>query len=174
MQPFSRSYPQQKPQHELDALITKIMLLSETLGKPITREQAIEQYKDGVAGDWFKNDTYTAIIRKAEMNPNLVSDGGFPDMLWLSIKRNDRECIHDWRDLQTIKNMLIGEENEAVEIYPAESRLVDTANQYHLWVFVDATIRFPFGFHDGRLVNDTFSIDGAKQRKFSTHENKVE
>jgi len=30
--------------------------------------------------------------------------------------------------------MIVGEEHEAFEVYPAESRLVDTANQYHLWV----------------------------------------
>jgi hypothetical protein len=37
--------------------------------------------------------------------------------------------VHDWRDLQRIKNQLVGPECEAVELYPAESRKVDTANQ---------------------------------------------
>lgn len=52
----------------------------------------------------------------------------------LSIKRNDRESVHDWRDLQELKNAICGPEREAVEIYPAESRRVDMRNQYHLWV----------------------------------------
>ena len=52
---------------------------------------------------------------------------------YLSIKRLDREPIGDWRAMQKIKNAIVGAEWEAVEIYPAESRLVDTANQYHLF-----------------------------------------
>ena len=52
------------------------------------------------------------------------------DMFWLSIKRRDRAPVHDWRELQQIKNMIVGDEHEGFEVYPAESRLVDTANQY--------------------------------------------
>jgi hypothetical protein len=69
----------------------------------------------------------------------------------LSIKDHDRSARHDWRDLQRIKNELVGPEFEAIEIYPAESRLVDTANQYHLFVF--RTWRPPQGFQN-RLVAD--------------------
>lgn len=69
----------------------------------------------------------------------------------LSIKDHDRSTRHDWRDFQRIKNELVGPEFEAIEIYPAESRLVDTANQYHLYVF--ATWRPPQGF-GSRLVAD--------------------
>lgn len=65
--------------------------------------------------------------------------------VWLSIKRIDQEVIHSWRDLQRIKNELIGPEFDALEIYPAEDKLVDQANQYHLWVFTDGR-RLPFGF----------------------------
>lgn len=71
---------------------------------------------------------------------------GWPKMIHLSIKRRDKEVIHDWRDLQRIKNELIGPEHEAVELYPAESRLVDAANQYHLWVLAEPGVRFPFGW----------------------------
>lgn len=56
-------------------------------------------------------------------------------VIHLSIKRRDRHPIHDWRHLQRIKNELVGTEYDAVELYPAERRKVDTANQYHLWVF---------------------------------------
>jgi len=71
---------------------------------------------------------------------------GWPPMVHLSIKRRDKKQIHDWRIFQQIKNMLVGTENEAVELYPAESRLVDTANQYHLWALADPAARFPFGY----------------------------
>jgi len=83
-------------------------------------------------------------------------------MLQLSVKRRDKEVIRDWRDLQRIKNEVCGQECEAVELYPAESRLVDTANQFHIWVLPEG-LRFPFGFTDGRLVSERSSL-GARQR----------
>ena len=80
----------------------------------------------------------------------------------LSIKRRDRGAIHDWRDLQRIKNEIVGPEAEAVELYPAESRLLDAANQYHLWCVVGK--KFPFGFHT-RTVSEA-SVGGSVQRKW--------
>lgn len=102
----------------------------------------------------YRNDTYQVVVSEisCEWGP----------MVHLSIKRNDREPIHDWRDLQEIKNQLCGDECEAIELYPAESRRVDTANQYHLWVIKEAGCRFPFGFED-RLVTED-SIANSKQR----------
>lgn len=82
---------------------------------------------------------------------------------WLSIKTRDKAPVHDWRDFQRIKNELIGPEAEGVELYPAESRLVDTSNQYHLWVF-DPPFRFPFGYMDRFIVKE--SGNGAVQRPF--------
>jgi hypothetical protein len=85
-------------------------------------------------------------------------------IIHLSIKRIDRDPIHDWRDLQEIKNALVGPENEAIEIYPAESRLVDSANQYHLWVFANPETRIPVGWNE-RYVTDTY-VPNTKQRAF--------
>ena len=91
--------------------------------------------------------------------------------VWLSIKLLDKSAGRDWRDFQRIKNELVGEEVEAVELYPAESRLVDGANQYHVYCFPEIG-RFPFGF-TSRLVNDgddqRSTADGKKfsrQRSF--------
>jgi hypothetical protein len=78
-------------------------------------------------------------------------DATLGDYLHLSIKDLGRSARHDWRDLQRIKNELVGPEFEAIELYPAESRLVDTANQFHLFVF--HTWRPPVGFQT-RLVAD--------------------
>jgi hypothetical protein len=89
---------------------------------------------------------------------------GWPcDMIHLSIKRIDKHPVHDWRHFQWIKNELVGEEHEAIEIYPAESRLVDTSNQYHLWVFADPGVKLPIGFNGGRLIWEG-SQNGSKQR----------
>ena len=91
---------------------------------------------------------------------------GFPkengEVVWLSIKRLDKDPIHDWRDLQRIKNEVMGEEAEAIEIYPAESRKMDVANQYHLFAF---TTQILIGFL-GRAVGSSAKAEqvGAKQR----------
>jgi hypothetical protein len=88
-------------------------------------------------------------------------------IMHLSIKRLSRDVIHDWRDLQQIKNMLAGPEYEAIEMYPAESRKVDSANQYHLWVLMNDGIKerpmFPVGWTKS-LVTDV-SINNSRNRK---------
>ena len=75
----------------------------------------------------------------------------------LSIKRIDQEPVHDWRDLQRIKNELIGPDCEAIELYPAEDRRVDTANQYHLWGLADPDYRFPVGFSERKTSTGSAS-----------------
>ncbi len=79
----------------------------------------------------------------------------------LSIKRNDGAAIRDWRHFQRIKNELCGPEREGVEIFPAESRLVDGANQWHVWV-LPVGARVPFGF-GSRLVSG--NQDGGVQQR---------
>lgn len=85
-------------------------------------------------------------------------------MVHLSIKRIDRQPCHDWRDLQAIKNQLVGDECEGAELYPAESRRVDSANQYHIWCVKDPTFRFPFGYNV-RAVDDQTSVGKSVNRK---------
>ncbi len=63
----------------------------------------------------------------------------------LSIHDHKRSHHRDWRHYQRIKNEVAGAEREAVEIYPAESRLVDSANEFHLWVMPEGEA-VPFGF----------------------------
>ena len=86
------------------------------------------------------------------------------EFAWLSFKRIDRKPVKDWRHVQNIKNDILGPECEAVEIYPAESRLTDTANQYHLWGFTDPEFRFPWGFTSRQVFDDVGGIPGAVQR----------
>lgn len=120
------------------------------------REHAVAFVREQSDGLVFVNDEFQVVIREA----NIAQ--GWPRMLHLSIKRIDREIIHEWRKLQQIKNELVGEEHEAVELYPAESRLVDAANQYHLWVLADPKQMFPFGFTT-RAVGEG-SLGKSKQR----------
>ncbi len=86
-------------------------------------------------------------------------------IIHLSIRSLANDARHDWRDFQKIKNELAGVEWEGVELYPAESRLVDGVNQFHLWCF---PTRLPFGF-TGRYVSDEPALRGGKQRPFAPH-----
>lgn len=63
---------------------------------------------------------------------------------YITGKRHDRAPARDWRHLQAIKNEVRGAEIEAVELFPAESRLVDEANQFHLWALPPGE-SWPFG-----------------------------
>jgi hypothetical protein len=106
----------------------------------------------------YMNNRYQVFVHKA------FAPEGWPPMIHLSIKRLDKAHIHDWRDLQRIKNELVGKEHEAVELFPAESRLVDAANQYHLYVLATPQARFPFGFSE-RWVSNTSEFNSV-QRPF--------
>jgi hypothetical protein len=118
------------------------------------------------------NDRYQASVRRRTgegwFDETEECYNGFPEqngeVVWLSIKRIDKEPIHDWRDLQRIKNDICGPESNAMEIYPAESRLMDTSNQYHLFAFQNP---IPIGFV-GRAVRtpEEAAEFGAKQREF--------
>lgn len=83
----------------------------------------------GETFQWWKNNLYTVLLRLiGQPLPN------WPPMVHLSIRRNDRRPVTDWRDVQRIKNDLCGPECEGAQLFPAESRLVDTSNQFHLYV----------------------------------------
>lgn len=103
----------------------------------------------------FYNGKYQAIKREER------NEEGEVVLVCLSIRREDRKPIFDWRDVQRIKNELIGPEEEAIQLFPAESRLVDTSNQFWLWCFPGK--RFPVGF-SGRAVSENVSIriDGGQ------------
>lgn len=123
-------------------------------------DQANQTIITETEGTVWRNSTYQ--VRKIPV----PQPKGWPcAMVWLSIKRNDREPVHDWRDLQEIKNQLVGPNHEAVELYPAEARVTDTANQYHLWVMADPDVWFPFGFTERHKTD--VSLHKSKQRPFT-------
>lgn len=79
--------------------------------------------------EWYTNNRYQVVKEPVEYEGQMV------DCIWLSIKALDDSARHDWREFQWIKNEIVGKEWEAMEIYPAESRMIDTCNQFHLWCF---------------------------------------
>lgn len=103
----------------------------------------------------YHNDEYTVAVSQR------------PPFYHLDIRRNDGGPVRSWRDLQQIKNELVGTAHEAVELYPSENRLVDTANQYHLWVAMDPNYRFPFGFNQRAVLDQPMRVSTDADGKFS-------
>lgn len=128
-----------------------------------TRQQAKDAYADMLNDEIWCNDEYVVIVYRGDRVPPDVNPEGWAELVWLSIRRQDRGALIDWRDLQEIKNQLVGEECDAVQIFPAESRLVDEANQFHLWCRSTPGRWIPFGFNQ-RLVSYNTRMGRAKQR----------
>jgi hypothetical protein len=129
--------------------------------KPFTEAE----FKPPFADRAFYNGKYQAMLR--------YDAGG---VTVLTIRREDRRPVTDWRDVQWIKNQLLGPEIEAVQVFPAESRLVDTSNQFYLYAFPEG-YRIPFGF-DERMVTEkvrciskdsTGREQSSQQRPFADH-----
>ena len=99
----------------------------------------------------YQNDIYHVEVKHA------------PPFIHLDIRRRDGKTCNEWQDFQRIKNELVGPEHEALQLFPAESRLVDTGNEYHLWVCADIQARFRFGFKDRFVLGETLqSLDYSR------------
>lgn len=66
------------------------------------------------------------------------------------------ECVHvmvqgegakSWAEKQRIKNLIVGPQRLAIEVFPPESELVDQADVFHLWVLPDG-FQLPFGLEE--------------------------
>lgn len=120
-------------------------------------------FPKGFTACW-KNSHYTVF--------SVVVEASIGKMLYLSIKHNDRSHVHDWRDLQTIKNHIAGTASEAVELYPMSSRLVDMSNQFHLWC-LPPHMSFPFGYQKRDVCHSQEELDKnglrGTQRDYKCH-----
>ena len=121
-----------------------------------TEAEAREFLKVGEANyRFFVNNLY-------QVQVGLADDGGH--CLHINIRRKDGGMFKDWLHFQQIKNEVAGPEREAVEIYPAESRKVDTSNKWHLWVLPE-NMQFKFGWSERDVdYNDISNVPGLRQR----------
>ena len=130
------------------------------------REMILEQggdpdeilaYQDNI--ELWANDRYVACVeRRRDDGPATGS------VFSISIHRRDRKPIRDWRHMQSIKNDIAGDETEAIELYPAESRLMDTSNEFWLWCLPPGE-RIGVGFPNRTVATpEEAARVGAKQR----------
>lgn len=125
---------------------------------PLLTEAGAQELLDRMSHqcEYWVNDIYQVQVLR---NDNIK-------MAWINIRRRDGQAVlRDWRHFQAIKNQLIGNECEAVELYPAESRKQDTANRYHLYASTDPAFRFPFGEQKRNVRDDeNTAAPGLRQR----------
>lgn len=107
----------------------------------------------------WENNLYGANVER--FGDNNPFDGG--PWVRIGIATESTDARHDWREFQWIKNDICGPEWEAIELYPAESRLLDPSNYYYLWCYPPETVRI--GMFGGRRVLGTES--NAPQRPFA-------
>jgi hypothetical protein len=108
------------------------------------------------AREMWGNNVYSATVRRR-------GDGSVES---ISVHRRDRRPLRDWRDMYHIKTDIAGPDVEAVELYPAADRLMDTSNEYWLWCFPPG-VRLPIGFEHERNVGTHAEAAefGATQRE---------
>lgn len=135
----------------------------------VAHQKLLSVWEITLKDDIRVNDTYQVAIDWNSTEHGCLSPSNDMKVVHLSIKRLDNEVIVDYRDLMAIKDDLVGEDHEALMLFPARSREHDTANQYHLWIPMlkdgDEPVLIPFGWDNGRHVFDGSKI-GASQRPF--------
>lgn len=99
----------------------------------LSREEAIARARENVGagsktiGGWVT----TLWLNKRYLVMVAPREGGVTQLL---VQRTDGQAKRNWHDLQAIKNEIAGPERVAVEVFPADSQLVDGAHVTHLWV----------------------------------------
>lgn len=137
--------------------------------KFIYDEQATKSYRSRIDAkesqvfysEIFTNKSHCVIVTPMSIKHQM--DG----WVSLSVKRHDRKAECDWRIFQRIKNDLVGEKREAVQLFPSMDRVLDTANQYFLWVAPKNYI-FGIGQVDQEVSDENYAEKvGSVQRPFA-------
>jgi hypothetical protein len=118
-------------------------------------EEQIRKRMDAEQNEFWINRLYQVQVDRR-------ADGS---VMHLNIRRRDgSHDTRDWRHFQEIKNQLAGPETEAFEMYPAESRKVDTSNKFHLWVLMPGE-RIPCGWDERDVqYEENRATPGIRQR----------
>jgi hypothetical protein len=137
-------------------MMRALRIIPPALAAKAAADPRVAQIVDQVREVW-SNDQYVVHVTRRATGEHAGT------VEHLSIRRVDRAAAQDWRHFQRIKDEIAGPDVEAAELYPARARVVDNANQYHLWCFPPG-IRFPFGFAEGSASSDTRDWGSARQR----------
>lgn len=112
---------------------------------------------------WLNNRYQCLVKYVPNSNPDL------PEIKKLSIHLRDRGPMRNWRHLQQIKNEVCGELSTGIEVFPPETALTDTANEYHLWVFPEG-VDLGFGLGPEPLVTDDDAVEEFNAEPHQGHQ----
>lgn len=87
-----------------------------------------------IANGWF------AVLWR----PVTVDAGYIEQAVHLMIRNAPNTPVRSWRDLQRIKDELVGPEWGAYEVFPPRREIVDQANMTHLWCMPPALLQPEF------------------------------
>ena len=123
----------------------------------ISAAEAVERLQ----AEFKKCEYYVNDLYQVQVQPCPEQEG----MLHINIRRRDGSItLRDWRHFQQIKNEIAGPEREAFEIYPAESRKVDTSNKFHLWVLPEnCSMDIGWKYRDVQYAEHK-NVPGMRQR----------
>ena len=88
---------------------------------------------------WFSDDGYSVMSRL------ISTEWGKVEHITIQNSKMKGGDV-PWSVKQEIKNELFGENRIAIEIFPAQNRLVDVMDVYHLWI-LPKNFKMPFGIH---------------------------
>ena len=124
-----------------------------------------DEFLDKITTDYLWENNRYSVCPRIRFNPQFEVP-----VLSLSFKDYYRTTHRDWRDFQNIKNELAGMESRAFEVYPEDSHLMDTANQFWLWCFpVGHSPKI--GLFEPRIAFDTLQVKQSNQRPFRPQDN---
>jgi hypothetical protein len=109
----------------------------------------IQTSKTVVFEQW-QNSIYDVTVRRYINGSALHKINGRPEFTYLGICSADGSARHDWRDMQRIKNQIVGEDWEGLELFPAEKRLLDPSNLFIIWCYP----AIPIGSFEQRRVKN--------------------
>jgi len=150
----------------------KNLIEEQGLSLPVEDQEKLaeESYQYQTRSQKWENSKYKVTFDKQcdHIHPN------WPENLacwYISFSMKDGGHMLDWREIQDMKNQVVGEKHEAVMLFPTDNRCMDTVNQFHLYIIGDEGVEFPVGWQCPKSVTD--ETDGkadCKQRKLEKEE----
>ena len=109
---------------------SKIGRVRESWGVWERRNETLTHHPLNKLDSGYIHDAYVNLVMSVQVSTH-DTEWGRITHLW--VRRHDQKPLI-WRDMQRVKNELVGERRVGIEVYPPSADVIDQANIYHLWV----------------------------------------
>jgi len=83
------------------------------------------------------NTVYEGIVGKTKY---MVLCSKIENYIHIRVHRDDDKPICDFMDMQEIKDLVIGKDKVAIQVFPKTKDMIDNGNTYHLWHWPDMNV----------------------------------